>query len=272
MFEKASEIMDTLFERDGLEVIAQKNEKELQLITDAVAMGEERFAFVVDLVGKKLTHAIGISEWLGVSNETFSLKNYFQAIHPQFVQHLILMAATSFEVANSDDFELTFNKKYITQIPLRNSRGEYLFCKRTLSVFSISQEKSGRRVISSYLNDFVIISEFDETQDLQGMAAPRITEGNNRDIKFEENIKSKAQERFEAKSTTNPYSTQEIRILKRYAQNDASAIEIAKAFKIEKNTVYTLNRRILEKTERVYNVKFEKAIDVAKYLKMEGLL
>jgi hypothetical protein len=272
MFEKASEIMDTLFEREGLELVIQRDEKELRLITDAVAMGEERFAFVVDLVNKKIAHPIGITEWLGIPDESFSLKNYFQVIHPQFVQHLILMAATSFEIANEKDFSLPFNTKYITQIPLKNSKGEYLFCKRTFTVFSISKEKNGRHVISSYLNDFVIISEFDESQDMQGMALPRILKGKDRELYYENLLKGKAQEKFEGKSTTNPYSTQEIRILKRYAQNDASAIEIAKAFKIEKNTVYTLNRRILEKTDRVYNVKFDKATDVAKFLKMEGLL
>jgi predicted DNA-binding protein YlxM (UPF0122 family) len=272
IIEKIFEFFELLINRDELTLIAQRSEEELKVISDSIAQGEERFTFIVDLVNKKIIHPLGVTETLGIPLQNFTLKSYVASIHPQYLQQLFFMASTTFDLAHEDEFYLTFDKKYIIQVPIKNQKGEYLYCKRTLSPFSISREKNGRAVVTSYLNDFMIISEFDEEKDMNGMAAPRIIEGRTRAPELESILISKTKELFEEKSTTNPFSTQEIRILKRYAQNDASANDIAKAFKIEKNTVYTLNRRILEKTEKVYQVKFDKASDVAKYLKKEGLL
>ncbi len=69
------------------------------------------------------------------------------------------------------------------------------------------------------------------------------------------------------------FSTQDLRIIKRYAKKmDATSESIAAAFKITKMTVETFNKKILKKAELFANKKFRTAKEAAVYFRDVGLI
>ena len=77
----------------------------------------------------------------------------------------------------------------------------------------------------------------------------------------------------EAFENENLFSSQELRILRKYAYKPVmSTAELASNFKVEISTIATHNKRILKKAEALFKLRFATASKVAAFLKEQGLI
>jgi hypothetical protein len=268
MYQKIVEIIEGLFDRNNLEPVISRDIAYLDSIKSAIASGEERFAFVVDLVDKKLKHQMGM-EWLEYHNPLFDLREYFQAVHPKYLQMLNQLATSTLEIAHNDSTSTTFDRKVIVQFPLRTSTGRYLFCKRTVTIFSLAKETTtNRTVVTAYLNDFVIIGNYEDGEP-KGLA-PRVLAGRIPDNYLEKQWKEKVKGQFLKSSL---FSKTEQKIIKWYFEekfNSAEKVALEMGGKI--STVYVHHRNILKKAFEIFGVEFKDVFDFVSYLRKEELL
>ena len=228
----------------------------------------EQFFFVLDLTEYKIKHTQGIGEWLGYDDSTFSLYEYFKIMHPRFYKSIFMLAASSFETANSQNFEVKYmQNRVVAQIALRHQNGKYLLCKRSLYPFQI--DKTGK--VIAYLNHFVVLKEYEELDALE----PRVAQNEKLTILSQEvylqNVKNKLM------GTNNPYklNEKEISILKLIADNPSiNQKDICERLDISLSTLRkTDNRRILEKAREVFDTELFKSIkDVALFLRKERII
>lgn len=229
----------------------------------------EQFFFVLDLAEKKIKHAHGVGEWLGYEDNTFSLYQYFKIMHPRFIKSMFMLAASSFETANSQRFKIKFmQNKIIAQIALKHSNGKYLLIKRTLYPFQIDK-KTGN--VIAYLNHFVVLKDYEELDAIE----PRI--GKNDILKMQDEEAYLNVVKDQLLTTKNPFrlNEKEILILKLIADNPTiSQKEISEELKISLSTLRkTDNRRILDKARETFDTEEFKSIkDVALFLRREGVI
>ena len=117
----------------------------------------------------------------------------------------------------------------------------------------------------SYLSEFTIIKEFTNEN-----YHSRVSSTDSKDFQFQYEIQNAVKSHFEKSAF---FSTQEHRILKKYATTQNITSEaIAKAFKVEKVSVNTYNKRILKKAKELFNYQFVNAKEVGLWLRETGLL
>lgn len=228
----------------------------------------EQFFFVLDLPSKSVIHAHGLDLWLGYNNASFKFYDYFKSIHPKHRISLNQLATSTFQVANSGNFDVAFmNHRMIIQIPLLHGNGSYQLFKRTLYPFQI--DKSG--LVTAYLNHFVLLRDYDESDSLDLRIAL-----NQRTITTSENdavlFTNKA---IIERRHILPFSKTEKAILRAFINNsEINHKEISELTGLNLNTLKkTHNSRILKKARDHFQTQAFKTIkEVAEYLKGEGLL
>ncbi len=223
---------------------------------------KEQFYFVTDVKTGAITHCKGINQWVGYTDAHFTQKKYLHIINPA---HALLQGfyATAF-------FDALINKQLTTQflrptcittLALKNKADKYIYCKRQCYPFQVT----GCKKMTAYISEFTIIKELTNEEYHTRIYDNAELPNHQNDI-----VKKLVQKKFE---DVRGFSIQELRILKRYAAPENITSEtIAKAFKIEKTTVDTYNKRILKKAENIFGLSFGDAKKVAAYFKRAGLL
>lgn len=244
-------------ERQGIELQKLKN-----------CVDYEQFFFVLDLPSKSIIHAHGLDLWLGYNNHNFKFYDYFKSIHPKHRISLNQLANSTFEVANSGNFELAFmNHRMIIQVPLLHRNGKYQLFKRTLYPFQI--DKSG--MVLAYLNHFVLLRDYDESDSLDLRIAL-----NQRTITSSENdAVLKTNKAIVERALILPFSKTEKIILRACIEDsEINHKKLSEKTGINLNTLKkTHNSRILKKARDHFQTQAFKTLkDVADYLKGEGLL
>lgn len=220
----------------------------------------EHFYFSIDIRSGSITRSNGITRWLGYPDTHFSFKNYQESIHEAHTVIQTYYGLALAELLLQDEVTFGFmSPVWVTILALKQKNGKYIYCKQECSPFQLTTTNK----ITEYFSRFTVIKEFDG-EDYHS----RIYDG--RDQRLEEKLRTGLQKKFEESSG---FSIQELRILKRYIQNEnVTSSSIAKAFKIEKATVDTYNKRILKKTEDLFRKKMDNAKKVAAYFKRMELL
>jgi hypothetical protein len=243
-----------------LAIAATEQQDALQQLDTQIK--KEQFYTVTDVKTGAITQCNGINQWLGFTDAHFTQKKYLAAINPL---HLVVQgfyAAALFEVLINKQISPQFlQPACTTALALKNKNGKYFYCKRQCSPFQLTADKR----MTAYISEFTLIKEYDNEAYHSKIYDDVAAINNSNEI-----LKKAAGKKFEA---TKSFSVQELRILKRYAASENIKSEhIAKAFKIEKTTVDTYNKRILKKAENIFGQRFENAKNAAGYFKRVGLI
>jgi hypothetical protein len=218
---------------------------------------KEQFYFVTDVRTGVVTHCKGINQWLGYTDAHFTQKNYLQCINPAHAIPQGFYALAFFEALINDQLATKFlQPACIAVIAIKNKSGKYMYCKRRCYPFQLTACKK----MTAYVSEFTLIKEL-TTEEYHSSIYHEAEQSNQ----LNQVIKKLVQKKFEE---ARAFSVQELRILKRYAATEAATSEtIARAFKIEKTTVDTYNKRILKKAESIFGQRFGDAKKVAAYFK-----
>jgi hypothetical protein len=247
---------ETFYEK---EILGEEQLRELTHLRETISY--ERFFFVVNLQKMEIEHINGVGKWLGYNEGEFNFFRYLKIVHPAHVAMHTLSSKAMLEGLMEGKWNIEFMKhRYVTKIALQHKNGHYLHCKRLACVFQY--DKNNR--LLEYINEFTIIGRYNDESFSVSAASD---EGENKDWLAE--LMTLAKKIFGEK---NFFSFQELRVLRKYAYNeDISVEQIAKSFRIEKSTVITYNKRILEKAESLY-LKHSSARKVGIALRDAGLL
>ncbi len=221
---------------------------------------KEQFYFITDVKTGNIIKTAGVYEWLGYTDLHFTQKKYLDIIHPSHNIPQYFFSSSLFEVIINKKLNLQYLKPItVITLALKSNTGKYFYCIKKCYPFQFTKDKK----LTEYLSEFTVVKEYTK----ENYSTRLIVEPKNL---LNEQIKKTVQRKFEE---SNFFSVQELRILKRYAKKEnLTSIAIAKAFKIEKATVDTYNKRILKKAENIFGESFENARLVGEYLKALELL
>ena len=222
----------------------------------------ERFFFVVDLQKMEIRNISGVARWLGYHESDFNFYKYLKIVHPAHVTTHTIASMSMLEGLMKGQLAIEFMKhRYVTLIALQHKNGHYLLCKRLACVFQVDPQKR----LLEYINEFTVISRHNEEP---FAVMPASDEGENKEWLTE--LMKHAKNFFQGK---NFFSVQELRILRKYAYDKNISLEqIANSINVEKSSVMTYNKRILEKAADLCSKRFSNAREVGLALKEAGLL
>ncbi len=222
----------------------------------------ENIYFSISLVENRIVHCNGVARWLGYADSDFSLRDYLEIIHPAHAAVEGYYSLALLELFMHNEISLRFMQPVCaTIIALKHKNGKYICCKRECAPFQLTKENR----MTEYLCYFNVIKEFSNE-----IYHTRLYPGSEHSIYTAEKLLALVRKKF---TDHTDFSMQESRILKRYAQQKNCTSEmIGKAFKIEKTTVNTYNKRILKKAEAFSQQRFGTAKEASLYFKKAGLI
>lgn len=241
-------------------VIEQQQEIELLKQT----LGGERFFFVIDMPSFEIVQTVGISKWLGYSDTQFKLHDYWEnVVHPECKISLLLIAHQLYGSLCTGKYPLQFMvQRYSGRVALRHRNGNYVFAKKTSSVF---QYDSQNRLLG-YLNEFTIIGDYNGEP-----LEPRMYNSfGEREVEKEKEIMEKTMRKFLEMKIFSAKELQTARILA--YDSDATQSSIADRFNVSRHTIDTFYKRFLEKARNFFGKEFRSATEAAVYLRKDGLL
>ena len=242
-----------------LQIGTQQQKEAIEQLNSRIR--NERFYIVSDIKSGAVLQCNGVNQWLGYTDVHFSQKQYHGIISPVHAAVQSLFAIAIFELLMSGQVDVEFLVPLCSAtVALRHKDGTYLYCKRESYPFQLTENNR----LTAYISEFTFIKEF-TNEDFH----IRLTGRENADTQ-NEYLRVLVKKRFEENAG---FSIQELRILKRYAQNPkATSNIIAKAFKIEKATVGTYNKRVMKKAALIAGQQFDNARHAAAYFKRMQLI
>lgn len=221
----------------------------------------EYLYFSINLQENRITHCNGVARWLGYPDSDFSIEKYLKIIHPAHAPVQACYGMSFLELLKRNKLNLQFMQTICaTTIALKHKNGRYLYFKRECAPFQLTDEKR----MTEYLCRFSIVKKYND-ENYHTRLYPGSTH-NSAEERLLELVRQKFADQI-------GFSVQESRILNRYAQQKNCTSEmIAKAFKIEKSTVNTHNKRILKKAETFFQQKFDSAKEAAMFFKKMELI
>lgn len=249
--------------KSQIPIIPAKLQKE-ELEKLKIGRRRESFYFIVDFLNLELKEANGTEE-IGFQEAHFDFKHYISLLPEGSMRQLLfLLGKQTFKMAERT-FISFLKPKFVALVPLKNSEGKMMLCKRTISVWQMSEEGK----ILSYLSEFVIIKPFENEA-----ALPRFYDV---DPKIKEIFNGMVNKVFNhLPAHENPFTHREIVLLNLYAQNlekPFTAKEIAKKENLSIATVHSYNKNILTKARRFFNNDaIKSAKEVAVLMKKNGIL
>ena len=239
----------------------EQQKKEIDLLAETIHY--ERFFFVLNLQHMEIEQVHGISKWLGYPDKTFTVQKLVQIIHPQHLAAHHISATFLIEGLMKGEWPVEFMKyRFIGTLALRHANGKYLLCKRLNSVF---QYDLPQRRLLEYISEFSIVGEYKEEP-----YAVRLINDEGEKAEWMEAVMKKLREAFENRHL---FGFQELRILRKYAYKPhILTAELANNFKVKDSTITTYNKRILDKAEQLFKIRFATAAKVAAFLREQGLM
>jgi hypothetical protein len=241
-------------------IALEKQETVLQQLNAQI--NKEQFYFITDVKTGAILKANGVNKWLDYTDEDFTQKKYLAAITQAHIVPQGLYASVIFEAMINRQINFYFlTPVAISTVALKSKTGKYFYCLRRCSPFQLTSDKR----LTEYLSEFIVVKEFGNESFHTRWSLEDERQQAQIDL-----INKAVKKKFDELKC---FSVQELRILKRYAKKENITSEaIAKAFKIEKATVGTYNKRILTKGEILFGERFDNARNVAEYLKELQLL
>lgn len=249
--------------KSQIPIIPEKLQKD-ELEKLKIGRRRESFYFIVDFLKLEIQEVNGTEE-IGFQAEHFDFKHYIGLLPEGSMRQLLfLLGKQTFKMAERT-FIAFLKPKFVALVPLKNSDGQMMLCKRTISVWQMSEEGK----ILSYLSEFVIIKPFENEA-----ALPRFYDV---DPKLRDIFDGLVKKMFNhLPASENPFTHRETVLLNLYIENPEkpyTAKEIAQKENLSIATVHSYNKNILTKARQFFNDKsIKSASDVAALMKKNGIL
>lgn len=262
-FEELREYVTSIFPEQemNLKVPLDEQEQEIELLKETI--GSERFFFVVDLQKFEIREKAGIQRWLGFSENSFTLHQYWNIVHPGRRKALMLVALELYKTMCTGKYPLNFMvQRYSSRVAIKNHKGQYLLAKKTSSVFQYDHQNR----LTSYLNEFTIVGPYNGEPLMPNFFTKW---GEAESLKGNEVLKAVIAKFVGMKI----FSSQELQTARKLAYvPDITQARIADDFNLAPNTIDTYCKRFLAKARDYFHYHFSTATEAALYMKNEGLL
>lgn len=246
---------------DDLAVDPGDQEKEIELLKQTTGSG--RFFFTVDLVNFEIDHCFGVQRWLGYHEKEFTLKQYWNTIHPGKQMSLMSVAMQLYNSLCKGKYKLDYMvQRYSSRVPLRHYDGRYLLFQKTSSVFQF--DKNNR--LTSYMNEFTRLGSYKN----EPLEPDFFTSLGGDENERGGEVLQKTIEQFLGMKVFSQGELQVARIIAYSPENTQAAI--AKKMDVSPHTIDTFCKRFLNKAREFFRIDFTTAAEAAVYLKREGLL
>ena len=236
-------------------------QKEIDLLKQTSGSG--RFFFTIDLVSFEIDTCFGVQRWLGYNEKEFTLKKYWNIIHPGKQMSLMGVALQLYDSLCTGKYKLDYMvQRYSSRVALKHYNGKYLLFQKTSSVFQF--DKNNKLV--SYMNEFTRLGQYKneplEPDFFSSNGMEETTRG--------EEILKKTIDQFLGMKV---FSHSEFQVARIIAYNPTNTqAQIAKTLGVSPHTVDTFCRRFLTKARNYFKTDFSSVAEAAVYLKREGLL
>lgn len=250
-----------LAECEGKLIVSEK-ERQAALQKMDHEIDFERFYFSVDLHDNKIKHRNGIRKWLGYPDGDFSMRDYSEIIHPAHAAVQDFYSLSFLNLIKSNQFRVRVMQPVcISIISVKHKSGSYILCRRECMPLQVTDQGK----LTEYLYGFSIIKYYEGEH-----YHSRISANNHEGVFMNSQLNALVGHQF---ARSRVFSTQELRIIKRYAAHTNSTSDaISAAFRIKKSTVDTFNKRIIQKAEAFAKIRFKTAKDAAEYFRHTGLI
>lgn len=262
-FDHLQQHVRSLFPGAPLQGVVSRAEQEKEVNLLKETLGSERFFFTVDLQDFEIKECHGVLRWLGYPDSQFTLKNYWNLVHPGKQQSLLALSIQLYNTLCTGKFVLNFMvQRYSSLIALKHYRGHYLLVKKTASVFQY--DKNNR--LLSYLDEFTIVGDYNG----EPLSPTFFTEKGDLEVTRGGQMMQQMMEHFMALKI---FSTNEFHTARKLAYEPGiTQAAIAKEFGVTVNTVDTYCRRFLQKSRKFFQQNFSNALEAAIYMRRDGLL
>jgi len=243
-------------------VSKEQQENALSALHDTI--GGQRFYFLVDMPTFTIIRCAGIQTWMGHPEKEFSLKQYWNLVHPgnQVAAHTVFLQMAN--ILCTGQFELQFMvQRYSSLTTLKHYNGHYVLCKRTASVFQYDKENR----LTEYLNEFTIIGPYKG----EPLSPSFFTNTGGQETERGKIILDKVKSNFPGMKF---FSDSELRLANILADRTPGITQqkIAEKLKLSPNTIDTYYKRFLKKARTYFHIDFTNAQEAATYLREAGLL
>jgi DNA-binding CsgD family transcriptional regulator len=264
-FEALKQFVITLFHTlPGEGVIPEATQQhEVRLLQQSLGSG--RFFFVVDLVNFEITECYGPNRWLGYSEKEFSLKQYWNIIHPGKQKALIAIAVQLYQALCTGHFQLEFMvQRYGSKIALKHYDGHYLVFQKISSVFQYDRQNR----LTHYMNEFILLGKYEDYPEplrpvfFSAMGDEEIERGGE--------ILKRTIEQFVSMKV---FSHNEMQVARMLAYDPLlRQADIAKNLNLSPHTIDTYCKRFLLKARTYFHHNFNSVTEAAVHLRKEGLV
>ncbi|MES2520899.1 MAG: hypothetical protein V4585_22480 [Bacteroidota bacterium] len=264
-FKSLKEFTKNKFIEDSTEkFLVTEKEQLAELDNISKGLRYEQFYFVVNVEDFTIIHAKGLEE-IGFHSDKFDMMQYVQCIPSKgILQLLALMWRKIFEFNIEEKTLLSFLKpKFIVQMPFKNSQGEMMLVKRTISPFQFTNKGK----LTQYLSEFTIIKNTFNNEPPE----PRFTDI-PADLVEKYNMFINRAFIWE----NSPFSPKEMIIIHAYANDNGtkSLEEFAEETDVKASTLKFYNKEIITKAKEFLGeyYTFNTAKEVAHFLRRSGIL
>ncbi|MEA5458454.1 hypothetical protein VB796_05360 [Arcicella sp. LKC2W] len=251
-------------ENQSEDLLVSEKEQQDELMMLTTGLRYEQFFFIVNVSDFSIVYAKGLEE-IGYHSDNFDMIQYVQAIpSPGILQLMSLMWRKIFEFNMEAKTLLAFLKpKFIVQLPFKNSQGELMLVKRTISPFQFTSDGK----LLQYLSEFTVIKKGFNNE----APEPRFTDIPP-DLVDKYNVFINRAFIWE----NSPFSPKEMIILQAYASDteNKSLDEFAKVTEVTASTLKFYNKEIINKAKEYFgeHYTFSTAKEVAHFLNRCGVL
>ena len=220
------------------------------------------FHWTTDIKARRIIDHFGIKKILGYGEDVVTFEKMISLIHPKFFPFVVQYAATAYEMLTYKKYlPLSIKAHYSVQYPILCANGKYLLVQMNVSIIVV--DAKGNPIVN--YNRFEVLGEYLDTPI---PIKPRVFFRTGLDL----SAKAKEAEKELNDKVKGIFikiiglTEKELSVLDYLADNSLREEKFV-ALKISRETLKTHNKNILTKAKKHISPLFEKARDVAKYLK-----
>lgn len=262
-FEGLQDYVRSLFDTIPTKLMVDDAQQQQEITLLRETIGGGRFFFVVDLVNFEITFSYGVQRWLGYHEKEFTLKQYWNIVHPGKQKALMAVAFQLYNAVCKGQYALQYMvQRYSSQVALRHYNGQYLLFQKISSVF----QYDAQNCLTAYMNEFTRLGHY-ENEPLRPVF---FNSGGEEETKRGGEVLQKTIQHFLGMKVFSPNELQVARIIAYIPSIKQAAI--ATQLQVSPHTIDTYCKRFLNKARDYFHADFPSVVDAAVYLKREGLV
>ncbi|MBL0048950.1 MAG: hypothetical protein IPP32_12735 [Bacteroidetes bacterium] len=239
------------------------NEKQKKVL-DRLRMNSDNrvFSFVIDGISEKLIHPVGISKYLGYSEDTFSIADFLGLTHPQHsIEHWITGVSIWNLLDKHKKFATFDDIQFVHQLALKHVDGSFLFCTCNAFIFQISD--CGKAI--SYGYQFSILKNWEGEHFSSSIADKLKIREDILELLKNEKIKNFIESKI--------FLDSHMPVLRQLAYlEEKTSKSVADNLELTQNTIKSHNKELLKRAKDVFHKDFKNSLNLAEYLRNQSLI